>query len=281
MKKSILITIILLSGLFAQAQITLEHTYPTGALPPNYLSLVKLSSSGYKYVMNNGSTITLYNLDHTVFRTITIPPLVGWGGGTVQIFYISEGLFNTDTSSIAYLLTYVDTNAFNPVVHARVFDQNGNILFSKDSAVAQTGESFYGYAEFISYTPSGFKMIIYDQFEYGTSAYVYSLPGTLPCHDCTNGTITSIAPPITGNGGIANYPNPSKGQTTVEYTLPQGITTADLVFYNMAGQELKRYKVTNAFRDILVNTADLDAGTYYYQIQTSDFKAGKKMVVIR
>ena len=41
-------------------------------------------------------------------------------------------------------------------------------------------------------------------------------------------------------------------------------------------------KVTNAFHDIIISTAELDAGTYYYQLQTaSGFKAGKKMVVVK
>ncbi len=112
----------------------------------------------------------------------------------------------------------------------------------------------------------------------------YSLPGTLRCQDCTNSVISSIK---TENGGsqeskISNYPNPASGQTTIEYTLPQGITNTDLVFYNMMGQEVKRYKVTNAFKDIIITTSELEAGTYDYQLQSaSGFKAGKKMIVIK
>ena len=50
----------------------------------------------------------------------------------------------------------------------------------------------------------------------------------------------------------------------------------------MTGREVKRYKVSNAFKDILISTDELAAGTYYYQLQTtSGFKAGKKMIVIK
>jgi hypothetical protein len=68
----------------------------------------------------------------------------------------------------------------------------------------------------------------------------------------------------------------------VQYTLPQGITTAELVFYSIQGVEVKRFQVTNAFNDVLISTADLEAGTYYYQIQAANgYSAGKKMIVIR
>ncbi len=50
----------------------------------------------------------------------------------------------------------------------------------------------------------------------------------------------------------------------------------------MQGQEIKRFKVTDAFHTIVINTTDLDAGTYYYEIQTTTgYKTGKKMVVVK
>jgi sugar lactone lactonase YvrE len=84
------------------------------------------------------------------------------------------------------------------------------------------------------------------------------------------------------NEQINMYPNPAKNETTVAYDLPQGVTTADLVFYNITGQEVKRFKVSNAFKDILISTADLEAGTYYYQLQAAGANsAGKKMIIIK
>ena len=280
MKK--LLTLLLFVATFSNyAQITFENTYPTGSPTKNYLRLVKLSSSGYKYVINDTSKITLYNLNHSIFKTIIFPPCPGWVLNTsaLHVFYISEQLFNTNPSDIEYFLLYTDKSF---IIHSIIYNDIGNLLFRKDSTQTALGASYYGNEDFISYTPSGVKMIIGRQFN--GAASVYSLPGTLPCHDCTNGTITSImtASGTSQDGKISNYPNPSAGQTTVEYNLPEGITTADLVFYNITGQEVKRFKVTNAFHDIIISTADLDAGTYYYQILTATgFNAGKKMVVIK
>jgi len=285
--KKLLTFLLLATATLNYGQITFENKYSTGSVIQNYIRLVKLSSSGYKYVMNDTNTITLYNLNHTLFKTITIP-ISGFAAffpyPKVQVYYVSEELFNTNPANIEYLVSYSDPSY---VGHIRVYDELGNMLFSKDSTVIQLTDT-YGNENFISYTPSGIKMIISQADNSGGSkgyASVYSLPGTLPCHDCVNGTTTGLVTTNDGNvqeGKISNYPNPSNGQTTVEYNLPQGVTTADLVFYNITGQEIKRFKVTNAFRDILISTADLEAGTYYYQLQTATgFNAGKKMIVIK
>jgi hypothetical protein len=217
-------------------------------------------------------------LNHTVFRTINIPHL--GSSGTVWISYVSEELFNTNPADIEYFVEFAQPGS--SVQRSRIYDEAGTLLFSKDTtSTVQTANN--GNENFISYTPSGWKMILYN-ITYGDNAYVYSLPGFLPCQDCTNGVITSIATennhPKEGN--ITNYPNPSSSQTTIEYELPQGTTIADLVFYNMAGQQVKSFKVSNAFHDIIISTTDLEAGTYYYQLQTAQgFKAGKKMIVIK
>ncbi len=280
--KKLLALLLFIVSLNNYAQITLENYYPTGGLNQNYLRLVKLSSSGYKYVISDQTKITLYNLNHAFFKTINFPALTGGVGSMPQIYYLSEELFNTNPADIEYSIFYTDTMGMFSKGHSAVIDELGNVLISKDSTLMQGGRN-YGIEDFISYTPLGVKMIIWQEGAKG--AFVYSLPGTLPCHDCTNGTTTSVATNNSGGANIekiSNYPNPTAGQTTIVYTLPQGIAAADLVIYDLSGQEIKRYKVTNAFNDVILSTTDLAAGTYYYQIQaTNGYKAGKKMVVVK
>jgi hypothetical protein len=282
--KKLLTFLLLVTTLNNFAQITLENTYPPNVIPTGYgfPRLVKLSSSGYKYAIYDTASVTLFNLNHTVFKNMVIPPrpVPLLNTQQIHVYYISEELFNTTPTDVEYFVYYADKNFIG---HSIVYDESGNVLFSKDTTnMSLVLTQTFGYEDFISFTTSGCKMIIY--VGNNLTGSVYSLPGTLPCHDCTNGTTTSI---MTNNTGantekISNYPNPTAGQTTVEYNLPQGVTTADLVFYNMTGQEVKRFKVTNTFHDILISTADLDAGSYYYCLQTSNgFSAGKKMVVIK
>jgi hypothetical protein len=280
--KKLFILLMLIASLSSYAQITLENTYPTGSVIKDYVRLVKLSSSGYKYAANNNSVLTLYNLNHTVFRTIPFPTfpngLMSSSAAVVRTYYISEELFNTNPSDVEYLLFYTDTNS---VGHIYVYDEIGTVLFSKDTVTILGSAIGYLNEDFISYTPSGCKMVI--SARYSGAASVYSLPGFLPCHDCTNGVVsTGIPSGSIQEEKISNYPNPSIDQTKIEYNFPPGTTSGDIVFYDMRGQEIKRFNVTNAFQNITVSTTDMQAGTYYYQLEAqSGFKAGKKMIVIK
>lgn len=261
------------------AQITLETTYATGSVAADDLRIVKLSSSGYKFAINDTDKIVLYNLNHTVFKTINFPSIPDMYGEPV-ILYISEELFDTDPTDVEYFFLYNDANYTR---RCRVFDESGNTLFAKDTANEVVANAFDNYHEnFIVHTSSGTKMTISDCP--GKKAYVYSLPGFLACHDCTNGVTTTRintteSPTVKD---ISNYPNPTGSQTTIVYDLPKEVSIADLVIYSITGQEIKRFKVSSVFHDIIIDTNDLSSGTYYYQIQTSTgYSQSKKMVVVK
>jgi type IX secretion system substrate protein len=107
-------------------------------------------------------------------------------------------------------------------------------------------------------------------------ANVYGLPGFLSnsIQPVTNTFINEMMENI--------YPNPSNGNTTIEFNLPQGVNTGQLVIYNMQGVELKRYTVDNTFHTLLLNNSEFHAGTYFYQLQTASGASGaKKMIVIK
>jgi hypothetical protein len=107
------------------AQITLDNTYSSTTT----MWLVKLQLSGYKYVKRNGNTIDLYNTNHSLFKTMTIPPVFGVAQG---VHYISETLFDTDNLVEYALLTY--SSSVN-TSRTYIFKENGTQLFMRDSAV--------------------------------------------------------------------------------------------------------------------------------------------------
>jgi hypothetical protein len=272
------------------AQINLEHIYPNGS--PTFgepLRVVHLSA-GYKYCYivpkgSNSGIINLYNLNHTLYKSITIPPLFNgfYSSDPPSIYYISDSLFNTTTSDIEYLVLYQDSTS---VVHIVVFNDSGNKLFSQDSVSLTISDPSWPYAEPVFYTPNGYKMII-SSTVYGDSvaAYVYSLPGALPCSECSNGVLTGIENPLhNGNSGYLSspYPNPNSHSTSIKYQLPEGISTGQLIFYDLSGREIKRYTVDRAFNTLELSTTDLASGTYLYILQTSGSNIGnRKMVVIK
>ena len=110
-------------------------------------------------------------------------------------------------------------------------------------------------------------------------AKVFSLPGTLSTAIAeANGQLIQMQ-----SGQLSNlYPNPSNGTVTLQYQLPKGEPEGELVLYNMQCAEVKRYKVDNTFKDILLDNTQLAAGTYFYQLQTKNGSVGtKKMVIIK
>ena len=271
MKKTIIILLLAIAALTSRqtlkAQITLAHTYDSASLG---LYMVHLEIEGDKYIWIDvyDSTLRLYNLDHSIFKIMPYPNSP-WGNYPSAVLYVSEHLFNLD-DSIEYMLVYEF-----PKWGTIIANEAGTILFSADSLAAmvvintpQTQQPIYN-------TSNGTIMILSN--ELGNIANVYNLGGTL-----TN----SIAHVNFGNGNQVSlekiYPNPSNGNTTLEFNLPQGVNTGQLVIFNNQGVELKRYNVDNAFHTLLLNNSEFHAGTYYYQLVTSGGISGaRKMVVIK
>jgi hypothetical protein len=290
MKKLIFICLLAIITLSSRqtlkAQITLEHTYDTASVlgynyNPNQLYMISLELEGMKYIKINRTSniIELYNIDHSLFKVMTIPTFPNTDSTTnFQVLYVSEHLFNND-NLIEYMLFFEDNLTMTGVTaHTRIINELGNIIFSADSGGPACILNMPIKQVPIYNTSNGTKMILsfysLTNINFGY-ANVYSLPGTL-----TN----SIAPITFGNGDqmLENiYPNPSNGNTTIAFNLPQGVNQGEIVIYNMQGVELKSYKVDNTFHTLLLNNSEFRAGTYFYQLMTNNGTSGaKKMVVI-
>ena len=85
-----------------------------------------------------------------------------------------------------------------------------------------------------------------------------------------------------------NYPNPFNPSTRIQFQLPQS-ATVNLVIYNMVGQEIKRFTMTNlnaGYHNVMWNATNNDGapvsnGVYLYQLQTDQFVQTKKMVFMK
>ena len=265
---------LLLLSLDTQAQITYEYSHPYGT------GFVNLETAGVKYYRYdpNNLTISLYDLDHTLYKQMVIP------GPTGSVFYVRESLFDTDSTDLEYL---VFSN--NPK-NTSIYDEAGNTLFSLDSVSPNTWLPFFPNGQVqldcIFNTDSGTVMLLRNQ--YTQTVEVYSLPGYLECMPC--GPATGGGPNIVPDGGnykyggsISNpYPNPTRNGTRVDYSLPDGVNSGEIIFYDLNGNEVKRFSVGDQFNYIYVSTSNLAAGSYFYNLQTSDnYSSGKKLVVIK
>lgn len=278
MKKFTLIAALCISAM-GQAQITLEHSYPSNS---SYMSVgvTELSMNGYKYMVsdNQSGLLQLYNLNHSLFKSIILPHPAG---ASIYVSNVSDSLFNTN-SQIEVLYSYSLWNSTYTIYTCQtsLIDENGNSILSLP-------QSQYPYVQYAG-AGNGYKMIVSVDSANKTSIKqvdVYSLVGGLPVHQ-------THANPGQPNGLVVNaqnnpfmssaMPNPSQGKTTIAYQLPADANTADIAIFDLSGKEIKRFTVDRTFSTLELDNTDLPSGTYLYQLSTSSGRSDtKKMIVIK
>lgn len=292
MKKQTLIAICLFAfSLISQGQITLEQTYKKHvySYSPTYngVSIINLSISGKKIIAKDSGAIRLYNLDHSLWKTVPFPKIQGFFPTDAQ--YIAENLFKLDNKVYATVQYWnYDPSVPNPIIPSGgwkskyvIFDENSSILAVIDSVYNRTSVSIYNLDDKTS------KMVvgIYNDSSMQTLDYkVFSLPGTLSCSPCSSGNTAGIIPPnnTENNSFIQAYPNPNKGQARINYTLPENTSHGKIILYNTNGQIIKIYEVDPSSQYIMLENAILPSGIYYYSLITDDtIVGGKKMVILQ
>ena len=271
MKANIFIITLLFFSSTCISQISLEQTYLPSS-KDNNISIVNLANSGYKFVIQDkiNKTVKLYNLNHSLWKTITLNISAGYTLETVN--YISETLFNLDAqvelSYTAY--KFIQTPPVSYMAYdSKIINENGNILIALQNcpfpAVYSSGIN-------------GWKLLANIDSANVNSCErleVYSLPGSMPqlaINNESNNTILLSNP----------FPNPSKEVTRINYILPDGTNSAEIVLYNLNGQKVKLFQVDNTFSSLELNNSDLPAGTYLYSlIIPNNISSVKKMVIIK
>jgi hypothetical protein len=272
--KKIILLLVFLNAINSFGQITYQATYTYVAYP------LKLHLSGYKLEEFDGSQIILYNTNHTVYQTITIP---AFSVAINKVGYVSENLFDLD-SGIEYLVYYNGgTTATNVVI---IYDESGAILFQRDSCSIDPTHSYYLQGGFESRTP-----IYYDgvntnmRLGHPSGFLVYTLPGTIPCVECGSNIISAIIPIELSNTSyhsLCAAPNPTTDDTKISYKLPIGNQFGEITIYNISGVEIKKFKVSSTFDFITLSTKELPEGSYLYSLTTDgNLLETKKLIVIK
>jgi uncharacterized repeat protein (TIGR01451 family) len=79
----------------------------------------------------------------------------------------------------------------------------------------------------------------------------------------------------------ALYPNPADTEINFDYSLPDNIPAAKLVFFNLSGTIVGTYTIENTDTKIRIPTADWTAGTYVYQVLINNKRfANNKFIII-
>ena len=268
MKKIIFIFTILIS-INGYSQISLDFH----SLVP-LLRTVKLSNTVTKYSrdFNDAYTITeftLYNLNGTIYKTIYLPPKPYPSSMVYYIFDISTSLFDNDSTTIEYLITYACDSSGYGFHQIQVVREDGTVLLNEPKADVYNLPSNFDDASIYN-TEEGAKLKLYCYFANGVNngTKVFSLPGNIPNSVNENQNASSINSLI--------YPNPNDGSFFIKFSSNhQVISTIDLLSSN--GKLLDTFRSSNS--TIQVNYPELNNGMYFLHIKTEKAGSIKKMII--
>jgi hypothetical protein len=263
-------TILTLSTIGLNAQISYEHSYPVVSPRYGWFFITDLGYDNYKYVLHDYylDRVSLYNLDHSLFMDIQIP-ISSDTGLRYSIGYITSALFDCDSSTIEYAL--LPENAIYPF---KVYRTDGTELFSKDSVY---GWWCYGCQEAsteirtIVNTPSGTKLYLQYPWSDPDSVLVYSLCGSLPLIIDDRAMTASF---------VKVFPNPTGGLINFQIHPPNNQDKFRLTIYNSAFQIVDEKNNTDSNYQLDLSSRSLSSGTYLYDLRTDSkvFQTGKFVI---
>lgn len=243
----LLMFIINLNG---HTQITLDFQTAKTSFDHVYLnnSTTKYFDAGNVYYTGQFS---LYNLDGTLYKTITLPPKPdpsAWYGG---ISTVTTSLFDNDFSTIEFTVTYRydSLNVIWQYYRTKVLREDGTVLLDEMNAQGPI----------IFPTEEGTKLQMIYRYAEGTEYQTkfFSLPGELPTSDyeATNYT----------DNGILVFPNPNNGSFLLRTnTGPSERNTIEL--HSINGDLLKTFTMIGDQTQI--NNLDLPHGMYFLIAKT-------------
>jgi hypothetical protein len=268
MKRILLAGAMLAAAFTTKAQITYQTSYPGTAV-----SVVNLLLSGKKYCITDPllGQVRLYNLNHTLWKSIDIPVVPGYTFYSYPAQHISENLFNID-NKVDLVLTYSGGPAGYKSV---VINEIGSTIATFDSS---------RHIEIHNIGIDSF--VLFSGVENGSTQVrtkVYKLPGTIPCSQCSSSYGLGLSKPTSTGGELSDaVPNPNSGIARIDYTLPLNVTQGEIVIFNTSGKKVGSYTVDRTFTYITVDNTMLPAGIYYYSLLADGLApTTKKMVVIK
>lgn len=265
MKKATIFILAIFLSLSTFSQIVFENTYSS----LGNLNLVHLTNGGYKYWQLLGNVYHLYNTDHSVYKTITLPFQASMRYYTSVDVPVSDNLFNND-SLIEVVYGIQDTSNYN-LFSGSIVNENGLVLFTQSQG---------GITRILN-IDGNYKMLVgvsdTTNFHLNT-VDVYSLPGTIPCETC--GTLSSINQFVSGSNqhSLNAYPNPTTEKIRINYSLKES-NVGSIQIYSITGQLIKVYAVDRSFNNLEIDLQSLSKGSYMYILKDGSRIENGKFVI--
>lgn len=238
------------TDVYAISTFNLEHTYQ------QYVSRIELENSGEKYHAKFydylTSDITIYNSDHSLWKTVSTPAI---NGQTIENVFISETKFNSD-SQLEVMFTISSNTLDGGHYLGSIVKEDGTVIGNFSGA----------YNMYLSELPNlQTKLMVYTQFgpsfdQLYYSTDVYRLQETFAVEDFNNESIS-----ITPNPAISE----------INFTTNNTIVEASIC--SITG-ELLQFNASNAITKM--NVQQLQTGIYFLHLVDSNHIQSTKKIII-
>lgn len=275
-RKTLVLISALLLSVNLNSQISLDQTYSG-----NFLSIVKFSSAGYKYVLDDHTarTIKIFNINNSLLTSISIPTQVP---ASYFVYNVSDNLFDLN-NDFEYLIM---SQASATPSKVYVFKENGTQLFFLDSAYFDSGNQngnqvLNQSSLFYNGTAAKMKLGRYTTFPGSISKWsIYSLSGSLPCIQCSSTGSTVGRPEYQSNiSEPVFYPNPAGNELKLKYELPANYKSAFIKVQDLQGREIESFQVTHDF-DFIYLPKDYNSGLYIYSLIIDEKVVKREKIIL-
>lgn len=218
---------------------------------------------------NTGDTIHIAKISNFLVN-FTIDPSTGqmWASSTLGHKRGRDALFKVNKENGDTV--FVGKTGFNSIIRALAFDNNGN-LFAVWGGDSQNST----FAKINTENGSASKII---DFSYlGVKGLAFGTNSQISVKDSKQEEIPK------SYFLYQNYPNPFNPTTIIKFDLPQR-SYVTLKIYDALGKmicEIFNGYLEAGSKEIIFEGKNLSSGIYFYELTTENFRAIKKMILVR
>lgn len=193
----------------------------------------------------------------------------GNSNAAMAIVDMMPQLYTLDDSAMIEYNNYKDLKT----LQATLVNQGTNI-FQMDSIQIGILESIAGTSKGIAGTQA--RGIL--EFAYG---YIYEDCAPVPSTTKSSGKINAKNKLNNSfESQIVAYPNPSFSWVAFNYNIPDGVKNSSIKIYDIKGQQIQEFNISNTKGEIIWDTRGITPGVYSYNLKTSlSSKAGKITII--
>lgn len=227
------------------------------------------------YLISSEDGWDLYNPDLTLHKSFHGLP---YSGGEVEYYhqYLGKHAVNDDDKYEFFVVKMVILNSSLKTFtyHCYIYNEDGNVLytfpdvfsFTTDFNTIFSGKDLHSWPVHLIDGELRVALIYQDRDESETTrTKIYKFNGRPDMEDI-------VQVPEAGVRSMPAFPNPTRGEVTLPYTLPQG-ERAMMQIFDMSGRLIEQRPISGEGRMVKVDVSAYAPGVYLYEYkgQTNRF----------